>query len=155
MLNYYNTWRFKHPNANDFIRVAEKTSGMQLDWYREYWVNTTKTIDYGIDSLWEVSGATHVRLKNSGMIPMPLDVKVTFKDGSSEWHYIPMSLMFGEKAAEEGQTPRKVYEAWRWTHPNFEITSSRKLADIVTVEIDPSNRMADMNRKDNKLELKW
>ena len=23
LINYYNTWKFKHPNANDFIRVAE------------------------------------------------------------------------------------------------------------------------------------
>ena len=36
MLRYYNTWKFKHPNANDFIRVMEKQSGLELDWYREY-----------------------------------------------------------------------------------------------------------------------
>ena len=41
MLEYYRVWRFKHPNVNDFIRIAEKVSNMKLDWYREYWVNTT------------------------------------------------------------------------------------------------------------------
>ena len=51
MLNYYNTWKFKHPNANDFIRVAEKTSGLQLQWLKEYWVNSTKTIDYGLNDI--------------------------------------------------------------------------------------------------------
>ena len=56
LLEYYRLWRFKHPNAADFIRVAEKVSGMKLDWYKEYWVNSTKTIDYGIDSLWEEGG---------------------------------------------------------------------------------------------------
>jgi hypothetical protein len=86
---------------------------------------------------------------------MPLDVKLSFKDGSSEWHYIPMSLMFGEKPAEEGQENRKVYEEWKWTHPLYEIATTKKLTDIVSVEIDPSYRMADVNRKDNKLELKW
>jgi hypothetical protein len=48
LLAYYNTWRFKHPNPNDFIRVAEKVSGMELDWYKEYWIYTTKTIDYAV-----------------------------------------------------------------------------------------------------------
>lgn len=155
MLEYYKQWRFKHPNANDFIRVAEKVSDMKLDWYLEYWVNTTKTIDYAIDSLWEQSGATTVRLRNAGMMPMPIDVKVTFRDGTSEWHYIPMYLMFGEKPAEQGQTNRKVYEPWKWTHPTYTITTNRRLTDIVNVEIDPSFRMADVDRRNNKIELKW
>jgi hypothetical protein len=155
LLEYYRQWRFKHPNANDFIQVAQKVSGIQLDWYREYWVGTTKTIDYSIDSLYETNGQTNIRLRDVGMVPMPLDVKVTFTDGSVEWHYVPMSLMFGSKPAEPGQEPRKVYEPWRWTHPTYEISTSRKLTDIKRVEIDPSYRMADIDRKGNLLELKW
>lgn len=155
LLEYYRVWRFKHPNANDFIRIAEKVSGMKLGWYKEYWVNTTKTIDYGIDSLWVANGVTNVRLKDIGRIPMPIDVKITFKDGTSEWHYIPMSLMYGEKPAEAGQSPRKVYEEWRWTHPTYEISTTKQLTDIKVVEIDPSYRMADMDRRNNRLELNW
>lgn len=155
LLEYYRLWRFKHPNANDFIRVAEKLSGIKLDWYKEYWINTTKTIDYGIDSLYETNGSTNVRLRDIGLMPMPIDVKITFRDGSSEWHYIPMSLMFGEKPAEAGQSPRKVYEEWRWTHPTYEISTTHKLTDILSVEIDPSYRMADIDRRNNKLVLKW
>jgi hypothetical protein len=155
MREYYRLWHGKHPNANDFIRIAEKESNMKLDWYKEYWVNTTKTIDYSIDSLWEENGATNIRLKDIGLIPMPIDVKVTYKDGTSEWHYIPMSLMFGEKPAEENQTSRKVYTEWKWTDPTYTIQSSRKLADMVSVEIDPSYRMADIDRRNNKLNLNW
>lgn len=155
LLEYYRLWRFKHPNANDFVRVAEKLSGLQLDWYRGYWVNTTKTIDYGIDSLYEQGANTRVRLKNIGQLPMPLDVKLTFKDGSSEWHYIPQYLQFGNKPAEAGQEKRTVYEPWKWTHPTYEIETAHKLTQIVAIEIDPSQRMADIDRKNNKLELKW
>lgn len=155
MLEYYKQWRFKHPNPSDFIRVAEKVSKMELDWYQEYWVATTKTIDYAIDSLWEMNGTTNVRLKNVGQMPMPIDVKVSFKDGSSEWHYVPMYLMFGAKDAEAGQEPRVVYEPWRWTDPVYTISTKRKLTDIVSVEIDPSHRMADIDRRNNMLELKW
>ncbi|MEP0712374.1 MAG: M1 family metallopeptidase, partial [Algoriphagus sp.] len=45
ILSYWNTWGFKHPNANDFIRIMEKESGLELDWYKVYFVYTTKTID--------------------------------------------------------------------------------------------------------------
>lgn len=155
LLEYYRQWRFKHPNVNDFVRVAEKVSGMKLDWYRMYWVNTTKTIDYGVDSLYEADAATKVRLRRIGQVPMPMDVKITFRDGSSEWHYIPLNLMFGEKPAEEGQAPRKVYSEWKWTHPTFEIQTTKRLTDIISVEIDPSHRMADLERKNNRLELRW
>jgi len=155
LLDYYRQWRFKHPNPNDFVRVADKVSGLQLGWYRNYWVHTTKTIDYSVDSLWDAGGEAKVRLRNLGMVPMPMDVRITFKDGSSEWHYVPQYLMFGNKMPEPGQEARKVYEPWRWTHPTYEIATRRSLTDIQSVEIDPSRRMADINRKNNRLELKW
>ena len=154
LLNYYNQWRFKHPNVNDFIQVAEKTSGLKLDWYREYVVNSTKTIDYSIDSLWEEGGKTKIRLVNKGRMPMPIDLQLSFKDGTKELHYIPMNLMYGTKPAEDN-TPRKVYDEWNWTNPSYIVETSRKLSDVVLAEIDPSHRMADINRKDNRLELKW
>jgi hypothetical protein len=155
LLEYYRLWRFKHPNASDFIRVAEKVSDMKLDWYKEYWVNSTRTIDYGIDSLWEQGGKTKVRLSRVGLMPMPIDLQITFKDGSKELHYIPMNLMYGEKPAEDSTIPRKIYEPWKWTHATYTIETTRKLADFTIVEIDPSQRLADVERKNNRLELKW
>jgi len=153
MLEYYRLWRFKHPNANDFIRVAEKVSDMKLDWYREYWISSTKTIDYSIDSLWEEGGKTKIRIRRVGDIPMPIDFQLTFKDGSKELHYIPMYLMFGEKPSEDASISRKIYEPWKWTHITYIIESSHKLGDISIGEIDPSQRLADVQRKDNKINL--
>ena len=155
LLEYYRLWRFKHPNISDFIRVAEKVSDMKLDWYKEYWVSSTKTIDYGIDSLWEAAGKTNIRLSDIGLMPMPVDVMITFKDGAKEMHYIPMNLMYGAKPVEDPSVSRKVYEPWKWTSPYYTIQTDRKFADIAVVEIDPSQRMADVERKNNKLELKW
>ena len=155
LLEYYRQWKFKHPNASDFMRVAEKLSDMKLDWYREYWINSTKTIDYSIDSLWEEGGKTKVRLARIGQMPMPIDLQITFRDGSREMHYIPMNLMFGEKKNEDPAIPRKTYEAWKWTHATYTIESTRRLSDFIGVEIDPSLPMADVDRKNNRLELKW
>lgn len=155
LLEYYRQWRFKHPNVNDFMRVAEKVSGIQLGWYREYFVNTTKTIDYGIDSLWEEGGKTKIRLKRIGSMPMPVDVLVQFKDGSRLLAYIPQYLMFGEKPVEDMAIPRTVYEAWKWTHPVYTFEISKKITELKVIEIDPSGRMADVERKNNKLDIPW
>jgi Peptidase family M1 domain len=153
LLRYYSQWRFKHPDVNDMLRVAEKTSGMELDWYKEYFVNTTKTIDYAVDSLWEEGGKTKIRLRRSGMMPMPVDCLLTFRDGTSEMHYIPMYLMFGQKKNENKEVPFIAYDAWKWTHETYVIETKRSLAEIAFAEIDPSLRMADADRKNNKLDI--
>jgi hypothetical protein len=154
LLDYYRLWRNKHPNPNDFIRVAENASGMELDWYKEYWVNTTKVIDYAIDSLWDEGGRTKIRIRRVGEMPMPVDIQLTFKDGSKENHYIPLNLMYGEKPAEDANA-RIIHPEWRWTHPTYIIESSKRLTDVTQLEIDPSMRLADIDRRNNLLKLKW
>jgi len=155
LLEYYREWRFRHPSAADFVRVAEKVSGMQLDWYREYWISTTKTIDYGIDSLWEEGGRSKIRLRMAGKMPMPVDVLLRFKDGSRQMAYIPQYFMFGAKPAEDPAIPRASFEPWKWTSPTYTFEINRPLTDLKGVEIDPSQRMADIDRKNNKLDLNW
>jgi len=155
LLDYFNTWKFKHPRIDDLIHIAEKISNMKLDWYKEYWVNTTATIDYSIDSLWEEGGKTKIRLRNAGTMPMPIDFQLTFKDGKKELHYIPAYLMFGKKPIENSSIPRIDYEAWKWTSPTYIIETSRRLFDISEAEIDPTQRLADIERKNNKIVLKF
>jgi hypothetical protein len=155
LLEYYRNWRFRHPDPDDFIREAEKVSGLQLDWYKDFWINSTKTIDYGIDSLWEVNGKTRIRLRMIGKVPMPLDVYLQFRDGSREMAYIPQYLMFGSKPEEDKSMPRIVFEPWKWTSTQYEFDIDHRLTDLKIIDIDPSHRMADINRLNNRLELKW
>ena len=151
LLAYYNAWRFKHPNPNDFIRIAEKESGMELQWYKEYWVYTTKTIDYALgNATTDSSGNAVITLKRVGEMPMPVDVLITYKDGTKELHYVPMNLMYGAKAAENN-TPFIVHPEWKWTHPEYALSIKHKVQDIKEIEIDPSQRLADINRGNNKI----
>ena len=94
---YYRMHQFKHPVPNDFRRVAERISGIQLKWYLTDWTQTTNTIDYGIKSVKADGAQALINIERFGSMPMPLEVLVNFKDGSSEIHYIPISLMRGEK----------------------------------------------------------
>lgn len=155
MQDYYRQWRFKHPDVNDFMRIAEKQSDMKLDWYKEYWINSTKTIDYGIDSLWEEGGKSKIRLRRIGKMPMPVDLMIQYKNGSRELAYIPMYLMFGEKPIEDTAIPRTTYTPWKWTHPTYIVEVPRRLAEMKVLEIDPSQRMADIERRNNKLAIPW
>ena len=88
-------------------------------------------------------------------MPMPIDLKLTFKDGSKEMHVLPLNLMFGNKVQEDLSIPTIFEEEWRWTHPTYIVTFKRRLTDLKIAEIDPSKRMADVNRGNNLIELKW
>ena len=154
MLRYWDTWQFKHPNVNDFIRVMEKESGLELDWYKEYWVNSTKTIDYGIKAVEKsTNNSTKITLEKTGLMPMPIDMVVTYQDGSKETVYLPLVIQRGEKPLEAGMPSRALTQRWSWTHPTTEVVLDKAKSSIKSIEIDPSGRMADVNRENNRLEF--
>ena len=152
LLNYYNNWKFKHPNANDFFRVAEKTSGIQLQWLKEYWVNSTKTIDYGLNDIQAGNNTAIISIQRLGKLPMPIEVLITYKDGTTELHYMPLDLMLGGKGAESSVN-RIVHKNWQWVAPTYTFETSKPLSALKSIEIDPSFRMPDLNRSNNKLEI--
>ena len=148
MLLYFNTWKFKHPTPNSFKRVAEKVSGIQLQWYFDKWINTTQTIDYGIKKVTAIDEKTSITLDKIGKIPMPLDITVVFKDNEVKTFYIPISMMHGEKR-NETKFERKTLKAWPWVYPNYTFEIEIKLSDIKFIAIDISDRMADVNKNNN------
>lgn len=146
LLEYYNTWKFKHPNENDVIRIFEKASGLELDWYKEYFVYTTKTIDYGVKSVkknGKTSAKTDITLERIGDMPMPLDVLVEYTDGSKQLFYIPMEIMRGNKLAENRMI-REDLTDWAWVNPVYTFTINKKAANVKSVTIDDSRRIADI-----------
>jgi len=151
LLNYYNIWKFKHPNANDFTRVAEKTSGIQLQWFKEYWVNSTKTVDYGLNDIQAGEKGAILSIQRVGKMPMPVEVYVTYKDGSSETHYMPLDLMLSGKKAEAANWI--THAEWKWTAPTYSFELSKPISQLKSIEIDPSQRMPDVNRTNNKIEI--
>lgn len=148
LLEYFETWKFKHPNPNDVLRVFEKISGLELDWYNEYMVYTTKMIDYGVQEVVGENNMTKVTLEKIGEFPMPIDVVVTYQDGSKEVHYMPLRMMRGEKPAETND-PRTVHPDWPWTNPSYTFEVNKPISEIASIEIDPSGRMADADRENN------
>ncbi|TVQ01019.1 MAG: M1 family peptidase [Balneolaceae bacterium] len=145
---FFDEWKFKHPNGMDFIRIAEKESGIELKWYYEYWITTTKTIDYSIESVntADDSESTIVTLRKNGLMPMPLDVEIEFIDGKIVHHYIPMKIMWGQKENEFPFIERVVEKEWPWVFPEYRFSINRPEDEISRIEIDPSGRMANLNQ---------
>ena len=152
LLRYFKDWGFKHPNDNDLIRIAEKVSGLELEWYKRYWVQSTKVIDYEVGKIGSQDNHAVVELHRKGQMPMPLDVLVTYKDGTQEMYNIPVGMMFGHKPADNNYYPWIFAPEWRWTSPNYQLLLSRPNTDIKSVEIDPYGQMADVDKLNNRIQ---
>jgi len=153
MLRLWNDWKFMHPNGHDVIRVMEKTSGLELDWYYDYFVTSTKTIDYGVKSVEAADNQTKITLERVGLMPMPLDIVVTYNDGTQEMIYLPLVIQRGNKPEEKGMAARSMTVRWPWTNYSQEVQLDMPISSIKSVEIDPSLRLADVNRANNKLDV--
>ena len=146
---YFNDWSFKHPKPNDFIRSAEKVSGLELDWYLLDWAQSTMTIDYSINSIYGVDNKTRVVLKRIGQMGMPIDLRVELLNGEVLDYNIPMTKMRGSKPVSSST----ILKSWSWAKPYYELCIDIDSKNISKITIDPKNEMADINRNNNYLVL--
>ncbi|MCG8373746.1 MAG: M1 family metallopeptidase, partial [Balneolales bacterium] len=152
MKTLHDTWKLKHPTDLDILRIMEKESGMVMDWYHEYFVQTTKTIDYRIANIDSDGESTTVQFQRISLMPMPLDIHVEYTDGSEEIFYIPLRIMRGEKPAEN-ELPRTIAEDWPWVNPTYDLTIPTSADNIKSITIDPSQRLADINKSNNTIDI--
>lgn len=139
---YFTDFSFKHPTPNDVQRTMEKVSGIHLDWYLNEWTQTTHTIDYGIKSIKDKT----ITLERIGKMPMPIDVEVTYTDGSKEDFNIALEIMRGNKP-----TKATVLKDWGWAYPTY---SFKVTKPVKSVKIDKSGFMADVSLDNNIFEVK-
>ncbi|MDZ4824619.1 MAG: M1 family metallopeptidase [Flavobacteriales bacterium] len=152
MISFFEKYKFKHPTDLNFIHIAELESGMVLDWFHEYFVQTTKQIDY---SIIRVSGGeeTEVIIERIAPMPMPLEILVTMRDGSKRMYYIPLDLQRGEKPQIIFDGKWLVQPDWIWVYPATRLNIDRSITEIASIEIDPSGMLADVDRENNKVEI--
>jgi len=153
MLRYTEVCKFKHPEPIDFERVMEKQSGLELDWYFDQWINTTRTLDYAIQSILEVDGQLQISLERKGEMLMPLDVLVEKRDGSSTAYHIPISLTRGSKPVGNDTLSFTTLLTWQWTDPTYTFTIPGPIASLAAVVLDPMQRTADIDRRNDLIEL--
>jgi Peptidase family M1 domain len=147
---YYTDFHFKHPTPNDIIRSAEKVSGLELGWYLTDFGQTTNTIDYGVRGVMGRGETSVVILQRVGLMPMPIDIEVVYLDGTKEEFYIPLQMMRGEKPSD---SPRTALKDWAWANPSYSFTISKPKKNIKSVTIDVKNKMADINKYNNSIQV--
>ena len=140
---YFNEFKFKHPSPNDFKRVAEKVSDLELEWYLNDWTRTAEKIDYAITYNEGIAV-----LERKGLIPMPIELVVTFKDETKKHYYIPADLMRGVK--KELSSSFEILPSWGWASPFYSFPLQK---EVVKIEIDPSGLLADVDLKNNLYKL--
>lgn len=149
---YYDQWAMKHPSDRDFLHIAQKVSGMDLKWFQNYWINTTKTIDYAIKDVRYDAKSTTITLVNNGQVPMPIDFSIITKDKKMINYQIPMNMTHTWKE-KDAYGDFKTMPYWPWTQKEYTITVPYKKDQLLALGIDFSQRMADVNVADNVVEV--
>src|SRR5213075_1343444 len=127
---YIRHWAFKHPTPAEFFRSMEDGVGEDLSWFWRGWFYRTDVVDQAVDSVRTVrdsSGTTvtGISLSSLGGLPMPVDLRLTFADGSTENVRLLGEIWFaGNRFLYVRQFPK----------------------DLVKVEIDPDKNFPDVRR---------
>ena len=153
MTEYFKEWSMKHPTDRDFLHIAQKVSGMDLKWFHHYWINTTKTIDYGIKNVQYGNTSTTITLVNNSQIPMPIDFSVITADNKMVNYQIPLNMTHTWKTKDAfGEFTTLKY--WPWTQKEYTLTIPYNKSQLSVLGIDFSHRLADVNPEDNFVEVK-
>ncbi len=138
---YATKWAFKQPQPTDFFRTMEEGGGDELNYFWRGWFYTTYANDQAVTSVESQSadsltgntsrGKNYVRItiENKGGILLPIQIGVTYSDGTSELVKLPA-------------------DAWRMNELRHQYGFFTDKT-VVKVVIDPNEVFADVNRDNN------
>lgn len=129
---YIKRWAFKHPTPDDFFRTMENVSGEELNWFWRGWFLNKWKIDQAVTNVKYVNGdftkGAIIKVENIGQLPMPTEVEIKFKDGTTQIEKLPV-------------------EVWkRNSEWSFEVPTAK---EILSVQLDPKGSLPDANPSDN------
>jgi hypothetical protein len=124
---YIRAWAFKHPTPADFFRLMRDASGADLDWFWRDWVYTTARLDQAVDSI----GSDKVYLSSRGTMTLPVEMDLTYEDGTTERVQLPVDMWnLGPAFAYRVKEGKKVQRA----------------------VVDPRKALPDVDRSNNERE---
>ncbi len=143
--HYFNQWKFAHPYMEDFRNSIIQYTHVDLNWFFDEWMETSKTIDYSIVSVKKGKGEDEYKItfKRKGM-QMPIDFAVVSKTDSIYNYHIPNNWFV--KDTKSKVLPRWI--GWDKVKPTYTATVTIPNG-IANVLIDPSTRLADVNMLNN------
>lgn len=81
---YMDRWQGKHPMPYDFFFTFNDVSGEDLSWLYRPWFFEFGYPDLGIEEVKQNEDQYLVRIKRTGLYPVPVHVKITFSDDSEK-----------------------------------------------------------------------
>ncbi len=127
-LHYYiSQWNGKHPLPYDFFNCMNTGSGVNMNWFWQNWYFDDGIPDLAIEKVTEKTGQFTITVAKHGAKDVPIDLTITFKDGSSQ--KIHRSIAVWEHA----------------TSIDFVVNSKKQVEKIVL----GATYNVDSNKKDN------
>ena len=81
---FMDRWHGKHPSPWDFFYSFNNISGKDLNWFWNAWFFSNNYIDLAVSSIQNLGNTTQINITNIGGFPVPIDVLITYKDGSTQ-----------------------------------------------------------------------
>lgn len=81
---YMERWHGKHPTPWDFFNTISDIAGKNLNWFWNNWYFSNYYIDLSITNLTRQANGYTLTVQNTGGMASPFDVKITYKDGTTE-----------------------------------------------------------------------
>ncbi|MCW3125769.1 MAG: hypothetical protein JWO03_1427 [Bacteroidetes bacterium] len=170
MRHYVAQWKMCHPYPEDFRNSVIQFTHVDLNWFFDEWMETTKTIDYKISSVKKVwtdpdlpvpHDIYAIKLKRKGRSQMPIDLRVISKNGAIYDYHIPNTWYEKKLTQKQDQYTKPEFQnpandsilpkwyGWDKLKPTYTATLNIP-GGIKNVIIDPSERLADINDFDNR-----
>ncbi|WP_143822345.1 M1 family metallopeptidase [Mucilaginibacter pedocola] len=129
---YMHDWAYKHPTPWDFFRSIDNSFGEDLSWFWKSMFIENYRLDQSIVKVDAKERA--VTVMNMDRVAMPLEVEITYADGTKEQRKFPV-------------------EIWQYTN-TYTFTANNTGKAIAKVVIDPESAYPDINRANNTFEVK-
>lgn len=130
--DYINNWNGKHPLPYDFFFTFDRTAGESLNWFWQPWFFERGFADLTIEGV-EKDKSLIVNVKNLSTYPVPVDLKVSYADGTTETFHKPASVWKGGE---------KIYK--------YKIDSPKEISKIELIQV----MGPDINTNNNSYEVK-
>ena len=176
MQHYTEKWKLCHPYPEDFRNSIIEYTHVDLNWFFDQWLETTKNIDYGIckvdkEASVNIDGqqlqSYAVTFHRKGSMQMPIDFIAILENGDTMRYHIPNTWFnkYANTPVTQGRLDRTYFQntivlpkwyGWDKLEDTYvaHIQTTQKIKNII---IDPSDRLADINKLDNswKCPVEW
>jgi hypothetical protein len=163
MKHYVAQWKMCHPYPEDFRNSVIQFTHVDLNWFFDEWIETTKNIDYKIASVKKGKDKDQykIKLKRKGRMQMPIDLRVISKTDSVYDYLIPNTWYQKDLSQKPDKHTKPEFQnihndsvlpkwyGWDKLEPTYTATVTIP-GGVKNVIIDPSERLADINDFNNR-----